>query len=378
MKKIHWAIAIRSKTTPREMELPTAICSCVQQLGYTAALVKDGDAEGLKADVLLLLITLGDYPMYCRMLKQSILKRPVTILWQIDPLPPDDSPPKAEIIGLKASRLRKFFGLRQSIDMPRWKKLITFYRLRVAAYQQFSAPGFRKACMLIKSQRGGDFEWKHIRGIIENWQDILDSYNEGWINHFVASTNQRRIFLVNRGIDADFIPVGAHEYMGSNLGLERDISVGFLGSIRKGRRAVILEILSRRLKEKGISLIQVENGLYDKQRSEWLNRTRILVNLYNYSWSSAWIRFLMAARCKTLIVSEPMNDEHPMQAGVHYISANLDEMPEVICELLNNPEKIDRITSAAYLLCQEELTLLHAAEKISDICVNVKPAGVNL
>lgn len=367
MKKINWAIAIRSKTTPSELELPTAISHCIRQLGYTAALVRDGEPEGLSADILLFLFTLGDYPMYRLKLKNHSVKRPLTILWQIDPLPPDDSPPEAEIAGLKAARLRKIFGLYEPTDMSRWKKLITFYRLRVSAYKLFSAPGFRKACRLIKNHCGGDFEWTHIRGIIENWQDILESYNDGWVNHFVTSTNQRRIFLMNRGIKADFVPVGAHEYMGSYLGLRRDIPVGFLGSIKKGRRAAILENLSNKLKEKGILLVQVEKGLYGKQRCEWLNRTRILINLYNYSWSSAWIRFLMAARCKTLVVSEPIDDEHPMKTGVHYISANWEEMPEVICELLNNPEKIDRITSAAYLLSQEELTLLHSVEKISKI-----------
>jgi hypothetical protein len=60
-----------------------------------------------------------------------------------------------------------------------------------------------------------------------------------------------------------------------------------------------------------------------------------------------------------------MNDEHPMIAGVHYIAATLDKMPEVICKLLDNPNEIDRITSAAAILCQNELTLLHSVEKIS-------------
>jgi hypothetical protein len=147
--------------------------------------------------------------------------------------------------------------------------------------------------------------------------------------------------------------------------MKRDIQVGFLGSVKMGRRASILESLENRLKEEGISLAKVEDGLFGEKRCEWLNRIRIIINLYNYSWSSAWTRFLMAASCRTLVVSEPMNDEHPMIAGVHYIAATLDKMPEVICKLLDNPNEIDRITSAAAILCQNELTLLHSVEKIS-------------
>ena len=373
MNKIRWAVAIKSKTASWELELPAAICSCFQQLGYPASLVQDGDPAGLEAEVLLLLITLDDYPVYCRKLKHCGSQRPVTILWQIDPLPPEDSPPEAESAGLKASRWRDIFCLYQPTDMPRWKKLCTLYRLRIWGYNKFSAPGFRKASRIIKKHRGGDFEWMHIRGIMENWQSILDSHNGGWMDHFVVSTNQRRYFLMQRGISAHFVPVGAHEYMGRDLGLRRYILVGFLGSIRKGRRAALLESLGERLKEKGIPLIQVEKGFYGEQRCEWLNRTRILVNLYNYSWSSAWIRFLMAANCRTLVVSEPMIDEHPMIAGVHYVAATLDEMPEVICKLLDDPAKIDRITSAAYVLCRNELTLLHAVEKLSKFGGTAKP-----
>jgi len=131
--------------------------------------------------------------------------------------------------------------------------------------------------------------------------------------------------------------------------------------------------LDNRLKEKGITLVKVENGLYGERRCEWLNRTRVLINLYNYSWNSAWTRFLMAASCRTLVVSEPMNDEHPMVAGVHYVAATLDEMPEVICKLLDDPDKIDRITSAAAILCQNELALLHSVEKISRLGKAAQP-----
>jgi hypothetical protein len=329
-----------------------------------ASLVKDGDPEGLEADILLLLITLDDYPVYCQKLKHRGTQRPVTILWQIDPLPPNDMPMKAESAGLKACRWRDIFCLHQPADMPRWKKLCTFYRLRVWSYKQCSTPGFRKACRLIKRNRGGDLHWTHIRGVMENWQSILDSHNGGWIDHFVVSTNQRKYFLMNRGINAHFVPVGAHEYMGRDLGLRRDILIGFLGSsIKHGRRAAMLKSLGDRMKEKGIPLIQVK-GYRGEQRCEWLNRTRVLINLYTFSWSSAWIRFLMAARCRTLVVSEPVNDEHPMIAGVHYVSATLDEMPEVICKLLDEPVTIDRITSAAAMLCQHELTLLHSVEKL--------------
>jgi hypothetical protein len=366
VSQTRWAVAIQSKSVPLDLELATAVCGCLQQLGHATSLVEDGDPAGFEAQVLLLLTNLGNYPAYCRRLKRCGARRPITILWQMDPLPPENLTPEAEAAGLKASRWRVRFWLRQSAAaLPRWKKLCTLFRLREWASKQCSAPGYRNASRLIQRSVGGDFDWVQIRGVMETWRMILDSHREGWLDHLAVSTNQRRRFLASRGIASHFIPVGAHEAMGRDLGLPRDIPVGFLGAVKHGRRAAMLERLSRRLKEKGIPLNQVTNSCHGEQRCEWLNRTRILVSLHNYSWNPAWIRFLMAARCGTLVVSEPMNDEHPMVAGVHYIAAAVDEMPEVICKLLDDPGRICQITSAAAYLCYHELTLLRTVEQLS-------------
>ena len=368
MSKIRWAIAVESKTESWELELPTAICSCFNQLGYQASLVRDGDPKGLESDGLLFLdcSVHGNYPMYRKMLKHCGPKRPVTILWLMDPLPPDYLSCEEEAIGLNASRWRDRLGLSRTAEMSHWKKLYTFYRLRVSIYKQLSSYSFRKISRLIKHKHHGDLDWHHIRAVMENWQNVLDSYNESWVDHFVASTNQRKLFLMNRGINAHFIPFGAHEYMGRDLGLRRDILVGFLGYVKYGRRVAMLERLDKSLNDKGIPLTRLVNsGYFGEQRCEWLNRTRILVNLHNFSWNPAWIRFLMAASCGTLIVSEPMNDKHPMVDGVHYITATLDEMPETISRLLNDREKMDQITNASSLICQQELSLLSSVEKLS-------------
>jgi hypothetical protein len=366
VRKTRWAVAIQSKNSPLDLELATAVCRCLHQIGQSAALVQDADPAGFEGDVLLLLTNLGNYPVYCHRLKHCGPQRPRTILWQLDPLPPEDLPMEAEAAGLKASRWRDRFHLHQSAAaMPRWKKVCTLFRMREWACKQCSAFGYRKASRLIKRSHGGDFDWPQIRGVMSNWRQIRESHSEGWVDHFVVSTNQRLRFLSGRKIPAQFIPVGAYEEMGADLGRHRDIPVGFLGSIKYGRRALMLERLSGQLKNKDILLVQVVKDCHGERRCEWLNRTRILVSLHNYSWNPAWIRFLIAARCGTLVVSEPMNDEHPMVAGVHYIAAEVDEMPEVICRLLADSAKMRQVTAAAADLCQRELSLQRSVEKLS-------------
>jgi len=376
VENLHWAVAIRTRTSPLERELGEAVCGCLEKLGCRARLVEDGDPAGLKGEVLLLLINLDNFTAYCRQLRTAGAARPVVILWQMDPLLPEGMPPQAEAIGLKAARWKDRFRLYQSTTaMSRWEKLRTAVRLREWACKQFSAPGYRKAARLIqRSGVAGDFDWPQVRGAMGSWARIRDAHREGWVDHFVVSTDQRRRFLASRSIPSSFVPVGAYAELGRDLGRPRDIPVGFLGNIKYGRRAVLLEQLGRRLEEKGVSMARVLGNCHGEQRCEWLNRTRILVNLNNIAWNPAWIRFLLAARCGTLVVSEPMDDEHPMRPGVHYVAATPDQMPEVILQLLEDTATVSRITRAAAELCRTELTLLRALEKVRACAEAVNPA----
>ncbi len=365
MSKIRWVVAIQSKTILLDRELSNAICRCLQQLGYAAAVVEDGEPAGFEAEIMLLLTNLGNFPAYGRRLKQGGAQRPITILWQLDPLPPEDLPPDAEAAGLRAARWKNRFRLHQSAaGMPRWKKIATLFRLREWANTQCSAYGYRKASRLIKRRGGDDIDWKQIRGVMGNWRRILDGHREGWLDHIAVSTHQRLRFLTRRGIPAHFIPVGAYDEMGRDMGLSRDIQVGFLGVVKSGRRKTLLDQLSARLEAQGVTLTRMVHGCYGENRCAWLNRTRILVSLHNFPWNPAWIRFLIAAKCGALVVSEPMNDEHPLKAGAHYVAATLEEMPEVIGQLLKDPERISRLANAAANLCNNELTLLSAMEAI--------------
>ena len=249
MANQRWAVVIQSKNIPFDLELSTAICRCLHELGHPSFIAQDGEPAGMEADVMLLLTNLGNYPVYRRRFGLSNSKRPVTVLWQLDPLPPENLPSEAEAAGLRAARWRNWFWLHQSAaGMPRWKKIGTLFRLREWANKQCSAFGYRKVSRLIQRGGGEPIDWKQIRGVMANWHRILECHNQGWLDHFVVSTHQRLRFLSSRGIPAHFIPVGAYEAMGRDLDQPRDIQVGFLGGVKHGRRAVLLEQLRERLK----------------------------------------------------------------------------------------------------------------------------------
>jgi len=209
-----------------------------------------------------------------------------------------------------------------------------------------------------------DFDWQQVRGVMKAWAIILEAYQGKWVDVVVASTQQRQRFFAEHGIVADFVPVGAYAEAGRELGTPRDIPVVFLGTAKHGRRAAMLDQLGLFLQERGIAFRRIESGCYGDERTALLNRTRILVNLHNYPWSPAWIRFLMAAACGTLVVSEPTEDDRPFMAGRHYVAATLEEMPDTIVRLLNDKEHCARITDEASALCRTELTLQNSVESL--------------
>jgi len=364
-----WAVGTKKNSSLRELELPTAICECLEAIGHRAFVVSDGDPQGLGANVLLLMFTTGDFSAYRRLLNQRRSQKPMTVLWQIDPLPPDHLSSDAEWFAQKAFHWREILKAHWE-PLSRAEKLRTLYRLRMWSYHKLSARSYRQIVKQMEKTNGNDVSCRDIRGAMENWHGILIGRKEGWLDVIVASTNQRRAFLNRRGITAYFVPVGAHDYMGGPMEMPRDIPIGFLGSIKnhaKNRRTRVLEKLQKRLKEKNLPLVEIQSNCYAEQRCRWLNRVRILINIYNFPWDAAWVRFLMAAKCKTLVVSEPTQDEHPLTAGTHYISAPWEQMPDVIEELLARPQKIEPITAAAENICRTELTLLNSVKKLHQI-----------
>jgi hypothetical protein len=349
------------------VELGVAVCRCLQQLGHSSKLVFDGEISGLEADFLLLLINLGNFPGYSDQLRRRVSRRPVVVLWQMDPLPPVELDAEVERIGLTAFRWKKVFHLnRSAASMPRWKKLLTLIRLREWAFKQCSAPGYRRAWRRMLDTPGlrGDFDWQQVRGVMKAWAYIREAHEDKWVDFFVASTQQRQRFFAKHGIVSDFVPVGAYAETGRDLGTPRDIPVVFLGTAKHGRRAAILDELGRSLRQRGIRFQRIESGCYGEERTALLNRTRILVNLHQYPWSPAWIRFLMAATCGALVVSEPTEDDRPFVAGLHYVAATPEEMPDTIARLSNDEENRARLARAASALCQTELTLLNAVRSL--------------
>jgi hypothetical protein len=365
-----------------ESELAEAVAGALLDQGCHVRRVRDGEPAGVEADVLLLLVNLANFPAYARMLSRRRSQRPRTIVWQMDPLPPVETPKDAERLGLGAAAWRDRLGTAGIPPRsPGIRPARMLAKLRQWTYKQVSRPGYVRAARSMRGSPGWrwhDVDWPQIRSCFQSWHWIHRGLAEGWINQAISSTRQRQQFLASRGFDSDYLPVPAYSTLGRRLYLERDVDVLFLGGTRHGRRRHLWGHLKSGLKSHGLRVSEITGDCYGEARTQVLNRTRVLVNLHNYPWNPAWIRFHIATLCGAAIASEPIDDTEPYAAGRDYLAASAIDLPAAIIRLLRNKTECQRLVDSAIRICQADLTVAGTIEKLRSLAQRHEPQSAEV
>jgi hypothetical protein len=227
--------------------------------------------------------------------------------------------------------------------------------LRLAADRSLAAaPGHARAGWQEPFSKGhrlrilGQLRWAHARGLLS----------------VVAVTSASRAdYLRQRGLPTIVVPLGYHRVYGADLGLPRDIPVAFLGDTDAPRRRRLLPGLLAQLAERGIP-VQVENNLYGEARTQFLNRTRILLNVLREPQDFVGQRFLLAAANKALVVSEPFNDGEPFVRGRHLAVAPLAGLADAAAAYLADEVARTQLVDRAYHFVTHELTTAQMVGRI--------------
>jgi len=204
-----------------------------------------------------------------------------------------------------------------------------------------------------------------------------------WLKHglpdiLVAATPGRCEFLNERGMAADWVPLGYEpSWCGHDLGLTRDIEVLFLGALDVPRRNRLL----RRLRNQGIRIrpvgSYVDPSCWGDQRTKLLNRTKILLSLARTRGEFPDHRLILGMANKALVISEPIYRPAPFVPGRHFISVSIEEMPEKIRYYLTHDEERVSITERAYDLVTQDVTMERSVGQIVDLinhaCASTRP-----
>lgn len=243
-------------------------------------------------------------------------ERPTTLLWQTEPLPL----PKAAGLRLERLHAREI------------------------------------AKILLRNPRRNDPR-SNVRAIRRLRRDGLPDV-------LAVSTLERRQFLAEHGIASVFAPLGYNRSLGTDLALPRDIEVLFLGGLDVPRRKRIF----RKLRGDGVNVVGLgdwhDPNLFGEGRTRLLNRAKILLNIPRHPGLLSGGRMILGMANKALVVAEPIYAPDPYRPGIHYVSAQLDEFPEVIAHYLVNDAERREIVEAAYDFVTTKLTLRASVETI--------------
>lgn len=317
------AVVTRQRRLPPGMT-GDHLVAALRSLGHEAELIPDGgDASG--ADAALLQGGAHWYPGIWKLPRE---RRPRIVLWHTEPLP-----------------LPSTAGLPLARRHPR-----------------------ELAKVVLRDSRRSDPR--------SNVQALRRVLRERLVDVVVVSTYERKLYLAEQGLDVPFVPLGYDPVThGSDRKRARDIDVLFLGALDVPRRRSLL----RRLKDDGVSVRALgdwsDARLWGEDRSELLNRTKILLNLPRHPGMLSGGRMVLGMANKALILAEPIFEPRPYVPGEHYVSAAPDEMADVIRRYLDDEPAREAITDSAYAFVTTELTMRHSLSRIVELAV--KP-GVEL
>jgi hypothetical protein len=350
------------------------LLQALSQEGHQATLAQDGDPVAWGCDLLLLTGSLRPFVEYPRLLSGRRDGKPVTALWLLEPLPPVSLAEPAERMGMKLANLDLH---RLPLLHRRLVSLLPLQRNVRRMAGRVHAARFKKAL----SRLGvGDCEqatsYDLTRVMCEHrW--FREFYSKRWCDFVFASTLPRCQFLHSRGIAATFVPMGYDQAWGRNLGLERDIDVLFLGRTDQTPRSGLLPTICKELAARGIELRLVTRGCYGDERTQLLNRARIVLDLPRLAWEMPLMRLLMCMGCGALVVSNWTGDPAPF-AREHLVQAKAGQLAEALVHHLEDAERRRRIVTSAFQFVTEELTLKRSLSTILNAIHQRAPADDSL
>jgi hypothetical protein len=201
------------------------------------------------------------------------------------------------------------------------------------------------------------------------WGDYQYAYHRKWLHLLADSSIVYCGLRTKAGIPTHYLPWGSTPDWYEDMNLERDIDVLWLGKRGSSRRSKILDQVVGNLRALGVKVHVADSVespfIFDEERTEYLNRSKVTLNITRTWFDDNFSRFAMAAPNRSLIVSETMLPHCPEYTpGVHYVSAPVPELSKTILHYLENDRERQTIIQNAYLLTTQQLTFANSLRKI--------------
>jgi hypothetical protein len=280
------------------------------------------------------LLTFGPYnrilPLWQNNARQAAGRRPVVIHWNTEGMPDLRVPPAVvRTLGALRSKIGRMsysgsvfdnflYSIRPVSNIDQWFKRYRYH---------------------------GDYEY---------------ACKKGWL-HVLSDTSHIYSRLRSKiGIPTLYAPWGASQRWYQDLGIERDIDVLWMGTRGSQRRSRILDQVFTKLRTKGLNVYIADNEIqpfiFGEERTRFLNRAKITLNITRTWYDDNFSRFTMACPNRSLVVSEPVLPHcTEFLKNVHYVSAKIEDLADTIIYYLEHEEERKKIIDNAYKLMMDEL-----------------------
>jgi hypothetical protein len=345
-------------------EIADMVVDTLHQAGKTVTALKDGDAAAFDHDLLLLMGSGRSFPLLAEMARRRPTRRPRTILWHLQPLPPPVLTRRAGELGerLLAARWEDLLGRWAG---PLGRLVPAKGRVRNVLQRLLAVP-VRQEFVRLGGSEYSNVGWDDLCTIFEEAAWLSDAFSDPhpWIDLVACNTPTRVAFLRQCGIPARFVPLGFHSQWGDTSSCERDIDVLFVGSLQVSSRRGFVPGVLRQLSDWGYHTREIDLIPCGQQRNHLLQRARVVLNVLRFPWEFPGPRLFASAACGALCVSNEAVQNEPFQPGLHFIRAPRARMAESICWYLTNEEERRRRASRALQSFATDFPLLASVEKL--------------
>jgi len=195
------------------------------------------------------------------------------------------------------------------------------------------------------------------------------AFRKGWLHVLSDSSHIYSQIRSKMGIPTLYAPWGASQRWYEDLGLKRDLDVLWIGKRGSQRRSRILGRVFKALKSKGLNVYIGDNEenpfVFGEERTRYLNRAKITLNVTRTWYDDNFSRFTMACPNRSLVVSEPLLPHCPeFKENVHYVSAKIEDLANTIVYYLDHEEERRQIIDNAYELMMSELKFEKSLRKM--------------
>lgn len=280
------------------------------------------------------LLTFGPYdtilPIWEKNASASNHRRPVTIHWNTEGMPDLRIP--SRLVGALGAVRSKIGRMRYSgSSLDRFLYSVGHLSRIDQSYKRY--------------RYHGDYEYALRKG----WLHVLS--DTSYIYSQIRS---------DAGIPTLYAPWGASQRWYEDLRLERDLDVLWMGKRGSQRRGHILENVFKELKSRGLNVYigdnEIDPFIFGSERTRFLNRAKITLNVTRTWYDDNFSRFTMACSNRSLIVSESLLPHCPeFKENVHYVSAKIEDLADTVVYFLEHEEERQRIVENAYNLMLTDL-----------------------